>query len=188
MVRDDSSQFASLFFQADAAMPHELRQLLKTIPQVGEVDWIGLRPAKRQDVVSVPSAEISIEVGLIGDHFNGKPGSARQVTLIQAEHLVAMSNILKTETVAPELLRRNIVVSGINLLSLKDCLFSIGDAVLFGTGNCQPCSRMEEYLGAGGYNAMRGHGGITARVESGGSVEIGSEVRLIIPQETPDGN
>ena len=73
-------------------------------------------------------------------------------------------------SVDPGLTRRNIVVRGINLLAMKDKQFQIGEVVLEMTGLCHPCSRMEENLGPGGFNAMRGHGGITARVIKGGKV------------------
>ena len=159
----------------------EMKQLLQTIPQIGAVDWIGIRPARREPIELLTKAEIN-DQGLVGDRYQGPTDGDRMVTLIQREHISAVASILKLETLDPALLRRNIVVSGINLQALKKKEIQIGEAVLFVTGNCPPCSRMEENLGAGGYNAMRGHGGVTARVVSGGMIEIGSQVKL--PQST----
>ena len=116
--------------------------------------------------------------GLQGDHYAGRSGN-RSVTLIQAEHLGVIASLLHQQVVIPEQLRRNIVVSGVNLLALKGKRFSIGEAVLEMTGSCHPCSRMEEILGKGGYNAMRGHGGITARIIQGGWIALNDSVVML---------
>jgi MOSC domain-containing protein YiiM len=70
---------------------------------------------------------------------------------------------------------------GINLLAFKDKQFRIGEVLLEYTGECHPCSRMEENLGPGGYNAVRGHGGITAQILKGGGIRIGDLVQIEIP-------
>ncbi len=159
-------------------MAQNIKELLNTLPQIGKVTWIGIRPQKRESLEVVESVEASTESGLLGDHYHGKSGK-RQVTLIQGEHLDGVASLLGMGEVDPFLLRRNIVVRGINLLALKDQRFKIGEAVLETTGLCHPCSRMEKNLGEGGYNAMRGHGGITARVIEGGRISMGDEVRKI---------
>lgn len=86
---------------------------------------------------------------------------------------------LLARPVEPAILRRNVIVSGINVIALKGARFRIGESLLLGTGPCEPCSRMEEALGPGGYNAMRGHGGITARVLEAGRINIGDAVTFI---------
>lgn len=147
----------------------------------GRVVWIGLRPARRAAMLVVEEAGFDPEQGLIGDHYSSRTGGARHVTLIQAEHLSAIASHLGRDTLAPELLRRNIVVAGINLAALKGRRFRLGSAVLEATGECHPCSRMEEILGPGGYNAVRGHGGITARIVEGGEVAGGDALERLPP-------
>lgn len=156
-----------------------LQVLLDTLPQVGRVEWIGLRPTKDEPMLTVEQVQIKVNKGLEGDRFNGRPGSRRQVTLIQQEHLDVIASCLSLDSISPELLRRNIVVSGINLLALKNKVFRIGDASLEFTGLCHPCSKMERQLGVGGYNAMRGHGGITARVCEAGQVRLNDKVAFL---------
>lgn len=155
-----------------------MKQLLATMPQVGRVEWIGVRPGRRESVNVLQSVTVSME-GLVGDRYRGKAGGPRMVTLIQDEHIATVASILKLKAIDPGLLRRNFVVSGINLQALKKRRVLIGEVILEVTGNCPPCSRMEENLGCGGYNAMRGHGGITATVIQGGRICCGDSVQCL---------
>ncbi|MGR3809179.1 MOSC domain-containing protein [Jiulongibacter sp. NS-SX5] len=155
----------------------ELKQLMKNFPKSGKVEWIGVRNRQFDDLTVLDSVIASSEEGLQNDHYSGK-NKKRQVTLIQKEHLNIVGEMLGKE-VTPEMLRRNLVISGLNLLALKDTTFRIGDAILKYTGLCHPCSRMEKILGEGGYNAMRGHGGITAQILDGGIIAIGNELKVI---------
>ena len=76
----------------------------------------------------------------------------------------------------PALLRRNLMTAGINLIALKERWIAIGEAVLEITGECHPCSLMEAVLGTGGYNALRGRGGLTARVVRDGAIRVGDMI------------
>ncbi len=153
-----------------------IQQLIQNLPQTGKVEWIGVRPEKRKPLTVVASVAV-LEHGLEGDHYAGRSGN-RSVTLIQKEHIDAVASLLHKNKIDPSELRRNIVVSGINLLALKDREFKIGTAVLKMTGLCHPCSRMEENFGAGGYNAVRGHGGINASVISTGIINLQDKVEV----------
>jgi MOSC domain-containing protein YiiM len=155
-----------------------LHTLLETLPQVGRIEWMGVRPARGVDMIELDAAELIIGKGLEGDRFNGRVDSPRQVTLIQYEHLAVIAACTGHEHISPTLLRRNIVVSGINLLALKNKVFRLGNCKLEMTGLCHPCSKMEKYLGAGGYNAMRGHGGITAKVLTEGIIRSGDRLMV----------
>lgn len=153
-----------------------IQELLETPLLPGRLEWIGVSPGRREPIQPVERVMLQAGTGLQGDHHARSGKSKRQVTLIQAEHLPIVAGFLHKELIAPELLRRNLVVSGINLLALKERRFRIGTAILKGSGPCAPCSRMEEILGVGGYAAMRGHGGITAIVEQSGEIGVGAEL------------
>ena len=156
-----------------------LAQLMAGPMRPGRVVWIGLRPQRRAPMQVADAARLDPAQGVLGDRYKSHGARTRQVTLIGAEDLVAIAAFMGLERVDPEELRRNIVVSGINLLALKGRRFRLGGAVLEHTGECHPCSRLEETIGAGGYNAVRGRGGITARVLEPGEVRLGDEVARI---------
>lgn len=168
---------------------------MRAVPQTGRVERLLLRPARRVDPVDVDTVQAVPDRGLEGDRRAARVPrsgpSPRQVTLVQAEHLDVIARLLGRDApVDAALLRRNIVVSGIPLLALKGVRFRVGDAVLEGTGPCHPCSRMEEALGVGGYQAVRGHGGLTAAVVDGGRIAVDDEVASVpavgmVPRRDP---
>ena len=150
-----------------------LARLLDGPMAPGRLTWIGLRPERRAELQPVDQALLEPGRGLVGDRWRGAVTGARQVTLITAEHLAAVAGFLGRDVLPPEELRRNLVIQGMNLLALKGRRFRLGETLLECSGECHPCSRMEEVLGPGGYNALRGHGGITARVIEGGAIRLG---------------
>ena len=156
----------------------ELARLFAQFPRAGRVEWIGLRPARAVSMEAVAVAEAVTGKGLVGDRYVGASGK-RGITLVQAEHLPVVAALAGHDRVAPAMLRRNLVVAGIPLVALKDRRFRIGEVLLEGTGPCDPCSRMEDALGPGGYNAMRGHGGICARIVAGGVIRPGDRVEAL---------
>lgn len=166
--------------------PITLRHLTQQFSQAGTLQNIYLRPARGAPCISTQQAEAVAKKGLVGDRTHSTPssnplGSNRQITLIQAEHIAVIS-ALTGKPVDAAKLKRNLVVAGINLLAAKTLFkdqpmqLTIGDVVLQITGLCEPCSKMEITLGHGGYNAMRGHGGITAKIIKGGVLKINDKI------------
>ncbi|MDX8353488.1 MOSC domain-containing protein [Cognatiyoonia sp. IB215182] len=141
----------------------------------GRLEWIGVRAERHAPVDIVETVEL-IETGLVGDHARA---GKRAVTLIQAEHLPVIAALSGHAHIAPEQLRRNLVVSGLNLLAIRKGPLRIGEAIIDLQGPCPPCSRMETELGPGGYNAMRGHGGWYASVIRPGRISSGAVVKPV---------
>jgi len=154
----------------------EIKELLQRFSKPGIVAAISVRPKRLETPIQLNQVFAIEKKGLEGDRSKG---GNRQVMLIQKEHIAAVASFLGKSSIEFTLTRRNILVEGINLLALKGKQFQIGEAILEYSGECHPCSRMEEALGEGGYNAMRGHGGITAKIIKSGLISNGDSVSAI---------
>ena len=159
-----------------------LKELISRHAQPGRIEAIYLRPVRLEPPVLVQEAVLE-DAGLEGDH--SRPGK-RALTLIQAEHVPVIASLAGLDAVDPSELRRNLLISGLNLSALRGHRFKLGAcAEVELTGPCAPCSRMEKALGFGAYTAMRGHGGWCARVISPGPVAVGMDVTPIQSETEP---
>jgi MOSC domain-containing protein YiiM len=174
--------------------PSGLRALTAQFPRPGRLEAIWVRSRRRGAMHALAQTEAVEGRGLLGDHRSANlrlevDRRSREITLIQAEHIPLIAQWSGLQNLDAGVLRRNLVISGLNLLSLRSpfpdarLIWQLGDEVLLQiTGPCDPCSRMEPLLGPGGYNAMRGHGGLTAMLLRGGLIKVGDALR---PVELP---
>ena len=153
----------------------------------GKLEWIGLRSERRGEILVVDSTEAVVDMGLVGDHRMKKtPGSARQVTIISSEYIQQICHHTRHNSIDPRLLRRNLVISGMNMNLLRYQRLQIGEVIIETNALCHPCSRMDENLGKGGTAAMFGYGGLCARIIQGGKLSLcDSVIRLPIVDDQP---
>ena len=133
-------------------------------------------------VQTVKFARALMGRGLEGDRyasglgtFSAKPGTGRQVTLIEAEALEAY----ETETGEPltaEEARRNIVTRGVHLNELVGREFTIGDVRVLGCRLCEPCTHLERLTGKNVLAGLLHRGGLRAEFLSDGVIKVGDPV------------
>ena len=143
-------------------------------------------PAEAETILP-PSIELVADRGIIGDRFFDTAPRYRQdesfdgqVTFVSAEVLALAQQQYPSATAS--LLRRNIVIRGVNLQRLIGEQFSIvcedTNIEFFGTRTCSPC-RWVEHAGAKGLRAfLRGRGGLRTRVVSSGTLALGPALLL----------
>ena len=141
----------------------------------GIVEWIGIRPVCGLPMTACSEVSALRNRGLAEDHAAKRTGGKRQVTLIQQEDFATIAMRLGAYP-QPAQMRRNLVISGIELQTLIGECFRIGDALFEGSGACPPCRKMDAALGEGGCIAMTDLGGITARVLRAGQIRVGDTV------------
>lgn len=131
----------------------------------------GVEPFRNTAVLAVAGK------GLDGDRYFYEDRKA-EVSLIETEAIDATSAQLGID-VEWHQPRRNIVTRGVELNALVGRRFRIGDAEFEGTRLDHPCQLMEKVIGPGAREALKGRGGLYARVVVSGVVREGDGIVLL---------
>ena len=131
-------------------------------------------PAGEHPVMAVNQIECVAGRGIRGDRFfDFKEDYKGQVTFFSLEVLEAMQRELNLPKAQPELTRRNVVVSGVDLNTLIGQEFEVQQVRFAGVAECRPCAWMNRAFGdARAENWLKGRGGLRARVLSDGVLSI----------------
>lgn len=122
--------------------------------------------------------------GLEGDRYSegtghwSRFGRACEVTIVEAEDLEAMEREAGVRVMNGEH-RRNVVVRGLDLRALRRKRFRIGETVLEYQKPCSICRHVERLTEPGMTEALRGRGGICARVIEGRTIREGDPVTVL---------
>jgi MOSC domain-containing protein YiiM len=154
----------------------------------GRLEGIYLSPRKKQLPEAHPSVQAHAGRGLEGDRycrgegtFSLPAGPDREVTLIEAEAIEALSSECKLE-VSAAAARRNLLTRGVPLNHLVGKQFKVGTVVLRGMRLCEPCGHLEKLTVTGIKEGLCHRGGLRAQIVSGGLLRQGDVI------EPVDGN
>lgn len=126
-------------------------------------------PPGNHPLHEVEQVECVAGKGLMGDrYFDEKPDYKGQVTFFAWEVHREMCAQFQRPDLPPWVYRRNIITEGVDLNTLIGKEFEVQGVRFYGTEECRPCSWMDEVVGPGAERALRGRGGLRAKVLTNG--------------------
>jgi MOSC domain-containing protein YiiM len=128
-------------------------------------------PAGTNETVEVERAECVPGQGLKGDRYAEKgEGHKGQVTFFDWQVYLDLCEQFGLNHPSPGVFRRNVVVEGADLPSLIGKRFTLQGVTFEGAQDCAPCYWMDQAFAPGAEEAMRGRGGLRARILTGGTL------------------
>lgn len=139
-------------------------------------DFVGRWGQERlsHGIHAVDSVECRAGRGLVGDrYFDHKPDFKGQVTFVSSEVIDAIAVELQIDRLDPSSVRRNILIRGLELGDLIGKRFLIQGVAFQGVEECAPCVWMNQAIGPGAHQLLRGRGGLRCRILSDGKLRVG---------------
>lgn len=126
-------------------------------------------------IEQVPEVSCVAGQGLEGDrYFAYKEDYKGQITFFDWKVYEELASRYADRRVDPSLLRRNVMIDGVDLNSLVARRFRVGGVLFEGSEECAPCYWMNDAIGPGAEDWLRGRGGLRARIVEGGVLREGS--------------
>jgi len=122
-----------------------------------------------EEVTTVEGCGIEGDRYCEGTGFWTRYGDVCQVTLIEGEDLDFIENELGI-SVKDGQHRRNIITRGVRLLDLRRKRFRVGEVLLEFDRSRPPCRHVQDLSEPGMTRALKGRGGICARVVEAGQI------------------
>ena len=112
--------------------------------------------------------------GVVGDRFfDYKENYKGQITFFSEEIFSRVVTHTGAKKIPPSAVRRNVVLTGVDLNKLVNREFELNGVRFAGTEECRPCYWMDEAIGKGAEAFLKGNGGLRARILSDGWLRPG---------------
>ncbi len=122
--------------------------------------------------------------GIRGDRFyDYKDNYKGQITFFSDEVFDALSAAFPDERKGPGVLRRNVIVSGVNLNTLIGEEFELQGLRFRGTAHCRPCYWLDHAFASGAEAWLKGNGGLRAQILTSGRLRRGSAELVLAQRE-----
>lgn len=119
--------------------------------------------------------------GLAGDrYFAMESGHKRQITFFDLAVHRDLQALFPGVGFGTEIYRRNCITEGVDLNTLVGQRFRLGEVLFEGVEECRPCYWMDGALGPGAETAMKGRGGLRARILKDGNLSTGSQELVVL--------
>lgn len=129
------------------------------------------KPAGTAPMIEVPQVECVAGTGLRGDRFFGwKEDYKGQVTFFEHEQYERLCEKFSVMGIPPSAFRRNIITKGVDLNSLIGTEFEVQGVRFLGSAECTPCYWMNQAFAEGAEAALKGHGGLRAKILTTGTL------------------
>lgn len=141
------------------------------------------QPAGQNPIREILQARCVASRGIEGDrYFARSDGHKGQITFFGDEVYESLCTQFGIRDKPPSVFRRNVITRGVDLNKLVGQEFEIQGVRFFGTEECRPCYWMDQAFGTGAETALRGRGGLRARILTDGTLRIGrNEVSRATP-------